>query len=280
MPYALSNGVQLYYEEAGQGTPIVFVHEFAGDLWSWEGQMQHFGRHHRCIAYNACGYPPSDVPTALTRYSQKAAVDDIAAVIRHIGLGRAHVIGCSMGAQATLQFGMAYPRMARSLTLIGTGTGSDPQRREQFLQDTEANARLFEEEGLAPMLRKTRAAPNRARLKEKNPRAYDDFCRRFMNHSPEGRARTLRGLQARRPSIYSLERQLRALKVPTHVIVGDEDANALEPSLFIRRVCPAARLTVVAGTGHLVNTEEPDLFNTITDDFLTLVDDGRWKIRS
>jgi len=62
MPYAQAKDARLYYEDSGKGTPIVFVHEFSGDLRSWETQVRHFSRRHRCIAFNARGYPPSDVP--------------------------------------------------------------------------------------------------------------------------------------------------------------------------------------------------------------------------
>ena len=55
MPYLQSDGAKLYYEEAGTGTPIVFVHEFSGDLWSWEKQIQYFSRRYRCVAFNARG---------------------------------------------------------------------------------------------------------------------------------------------------------------------------------------------------------------------------------
>ena len=122
MPFAASRGVRLYYEEAGKGVPVVFVHAFSGDLRSWEAQMRHFSRRYRCIAFNARGYPPSDVPASASSYSYVAAVDDIASVMRHLGVARAHVIGCSMGAYATLQFGLRYPRMARSLTTVGAGS--------------------------------------------------------------------------------------------------------------------------------------------------------------
>ena len=86
-------------------------------------------------------------------------------------------------------------------------------------------------------------------------------------------------MQARRPTIQSLERQLRALKVPLHMVSGDEDNNCLEPGLFIKRVCPSAWLTVVPNTGHAVNVEEPDLFNRLTAEFLAQVDSGRWRPR-
>jgi pimeloyl-ACP methyl ester carboxylesterase len=62
MPFADVGGVKLFYEETGQGTPLIFVHEFAGDYQSWHLQVRFFARRYRTIAYNARGYPPSDVP--------------------------------------------------------------------------------------------------------------------------------------------------------------------------------------------------------------------------
>jgi pimeloyl-ACP methyl ester carboxylesterase len=70
------------------------------------------------------------------------------------------------------------------------------------------------------------------------------------------------------------------MKVPTHILSGDEDSHCVAPGIFIKRICRAARLTVVPGTGHAVNVEEPDLFNRLTDEFLSLVDSGRWRPRN
>jgi pimeloyl-ACP methyl ester carboxylesterase len=279
MPYANSNGVRLYYEEAGKGTPIIFVHEFSGDLRSWEAQIQHFSRRYRCIAFNARGYAPSDVPTSPSKYSQRIAVEDIAAVMRETGVKKAHIMGCSMGAQATLQFGLTYPRMAITLTAIGAGTGSNAKSRAQFLRDNEATARRFETEGAAAVLKRVKVAPNRVQLGLKNPRGYADFCRRFLEHSGAAKAAMVRGLQAKRPSLFSLERQFRALKVPTHIVCGDEDDGALDAAVFIKRTCPAARLTVVPASGHVVNMEEPELLNRLTDEFYALVESGHWRPR-
>jgi pimeloyl-ACP methyl ester carboxylesterase len=269
----------LYYEEAGRGTPIVFVHEFSGDLRSWEAQIRHFSRRYRCIAFNARGYPPSDVPATPSKYSQALAVDDIAGVMRHAGVTRAHIIGCSMGAYATLNFGLRHPRRALSLTAVGAGSGSDPSRRKQFLLNNVKMARLFEEKGMPAAVKAYQVGPARIQLAAKDPRGYREFWARFAEHSALGHACTLRGLQRRRPTIYDLERGLARMKVPTHVVIGDEDDACLEPGLFIKRVCPAARLTVVRATGHVVNVEEPDFFNRITEDFLNHVDSGRWRPR-
>src|SRR5689334_12429308 len=235
MPYIQSDGARLYYEEAGAGIPIVFAHEFSGDLWSWEKQIQHFSRRYRCIAFNARGYPPSEVPQSLSRYSHKHAVDDVAVVMRHLKVSKAHIIGCSMGSRTTLDFGLTYPRMALSLTMIGIGSGGDPRNAAEFKRHTESRARLYEEGGLAVVLKGLCKAENRMQLKRKNPRAFEDFCRRFMEHSAQGCANITRRVQGRRVSLFSMEKPLRAMKVPSHVIVGDEDPGAINSGLFMKQ---------------------------------------------
>jgi len=278
VPYANSNGVKLYYEAAGKGTPIVFVHEFSGDFRSWEAQMRHFSRRYRCVAFNARGYPPSAVPAA-GKYSHTLATDDIANLMRRLGIGRAHVVGCSMGAYSTLQFGLRYPRRALSLTAVGAGAGADPARRAEFLKSSAASARRFEEEGLAAAMKPYRNAPNRIQLESKDPRAWREFFKRFSERSAVGHANTIRGVQMRRPALQGMGSRLARLKVPLLVVVGDEDESSLDTGLFLKRVCPAARLTIVPATGHVVNVEEPDFFNRITEDFLALVDSGHWRPR-
>jgi pimeloyl-ACP methyl ester carboxylesterase len=277
MPYVQSEGAKLYYEEAGTGVPIVFAHEFSGDLYSWELQMQYFSRRYRCIVFNARGYPPSEVPESLGRYSPRQAVDDVAVVMRHLGVRKAHIVGCSMGSRTTLDFGLAYPRMAMSLTMIGLGTGSNPRTLPEVERDAERRARQYEEDGLAEVLKGIRKAPNRVQLRHKNPRAFDEFGRRFMLHSPQGCANTLRRIQARRVSLFSMERALATLKVPSHIITGDEDPGALDAGLFMKRVSRAVRLSVVPATGHLVSLEEPDLFNRMTESFFALVEARKWR---
>ena len=279
MPYADSNGVKLYYEEAGRGVPIVFVHEFADDLYGWEDQIRYFSRRYRCVAFNARGYPPSEVPKSASKYSQAIATTDVANVMRHLKIRKAHIIGCSMGGYATVHFGLTYPRMALSLTAIGVGFGSDPDKRGQFMRDNAVMIKRFLELGTKEAIRPYQVGPSRVQFQNKDPRAFAHFCAEFAKHSALGSANTLTGVQGRRPTIYSLERKFRQLKVPLHMVSGDEDDNCLEPGIFIKRVCPSATLTVVAGTGHAVNLEEPALFNRITAEFLAQVDSGRWKPR-
>jgi pimeloyl-ACP methyl ester carboxylesterase len=139
MPYATAaDGVRLYYEETGAGTALIFVHEFAGDLRSWEPQVRRFGRLSRAIAFNARGYPPSDVPESPGAYSQTLAADDIQAVLDHLGIEKAHIVGLSMGGFATLHFGFRYPGRALSLCVAGCGYGAEPSERPRFRSEAEA----------------------------------------------------------------------------------------------------------------------------------------------
>lgn len=150
MPYVTADdAVKIYYEDIGQGLPIIFVHEFAGDFRSYEPQVRYFGRRYRCVAYNARGYPPSDVPDDGQAYSQDQARDDVLAVLDGLRIDQAHVIGISMGGFATLHFGMAYSSRARSLVVGGCGYGAEPVKRAQFQTEAEATAARFESLGMA-----------------------------------------------------------------------------------------------------------------------------------
>jgi pimeloyl-ACP methyl ester carboxylesterase len=176
------DGVKLYYEEAGSGTPLVFVHEFAGDSRSWEQQMQHFSRLYRCIAYNARGYPPSEVPQSVERYSQDRACDDIRAVLDALKIDKAHIVGLSMGAFATLHFGMRYASRALSLTIAGGGYGAHPAQYEKFQTDAKANAQLIRDKGMA-YFAANYGHPTRIQLKNKDPRSYAHYVRLLGEHS-------------------------------------------------------------------------------------------------
>jgi pimeloyl-ACP methyl ester carboxylesterase len=98
MAIARVNGVDLYHEVTGEGTPLVWSHEFGGDHRSWEPQVRFFARRHRIVTYNHRGYPPSSVPKAAADYSQDLLVEDLYQLLRHLELGAVHLGGCSMGA--------------------------------------------------------------------------------------------------------------------------------------------------------------------------------------
>ncbi len=274
------DGVGLHYEEAGSGTPMVFVHEFAGDHRSWEPQLRFFSRRYRCVAFAARGYPPSEVPADPRSYSQDRATDDIAAVIRGLGLGKAHVVGLSMGAFATLHLGLRHPGLARSLVAAGVGYGAAPGKREQFRAEVDASVARIRAESMERFGLTYSRGPTRLVFEEKDPRGFAEFQAQLREHSTEGSALTMQGVQRERPSLFDLEAGFRAMTVPTLVVAGDEDDPTLEPSLFLKRTIPTSALLVMPKCGHTMNLEDPDAFNRAVLDFVTQVDAGRWTARN
>ena len=277
---AMNDGTRLYYESTGTGFPLLFSHEFAGDYRSWEPQVRYFSRRYRVIAYNARGYPPSDVPEDVGAYSQARATDDIAQLLEALQVPQAHVVGLSMGGYATLHFGLNYPQMARSLVVAGCGYGSVEGDRQKFHQDTAQVAQRIQGDGMPAMAAVYAKGPTRVQFEDKDPRGWQEFADQLAEHSATGAALTMRGVQGQRPSVYELEAQMRQLWVPTLIVTGDEDEPCLEPGLFMKRVIPTAGLVVVPKTGHTINLEEPESFNRIVSDFLSAVESGRWQARN
>jgi pimeloyl-ACP methyl ester carboxylesterase len=273
------DGVKLHYEETGSGHPIVFVHEFAGDLRSWEPQVRHFSRRYRCIAYNARGYPPSDVPKEMERYSQGRARDDIRCVLDALKIERAHVVGLSMGGFAALHFGFTDSRRATSLVVAGCGYGAHPAQHAQFQQSSRELAKSMLEQGMAKVAATYGHGATRLQLRDKDPRGFAEFERHFGEHSAEGSANTMLGFQARRPSLFDLTKEMAGITAPLLIVSGDEDDTTLEPSLLMKRAIPTSGLAVLPRSGHAMNLEEPALFNRVIEDFFHQVESGRWRPR-
>jgi pimeloyl-ACP methyl ester carboxylesterase len=280
MPYvSAQDGVKLYYEETGTGVPLVFCHEYGNDYRAWEAQLRYFGKRYRCIAFNARGFPPSDVPEALQAYSQEQAVRDLAAVITALELAPAHVVGLAMGSFTTLFHSLACPASCRSQVVAACGYGADLDRRHEHEAGCEHIAQAFEREGSAATAAMLAAGPARRQLKNKNPRAWQEFLDAMSHYSNVGAAHCQRGVLMRRPSVYQLETQLNSVRMPTLLIVGDEDEPALLPNLYLKRSIPSAGLCVLPNSGHTLNLEDPELFNSVVADFLWKVECGRWPER-
>ena len=285
MGYVNAAGVKLFYVEAqgaavkADATPVIFVHEFAGDHRSWEPQIRHFSRLRRSIAYNARGYPPSDVPADPSFYSQEIVADDIGHVMDQLKIDQAHVVGLSMGGFATLHFGLRQPERARSLVVAGCGYGAERTSRQTFLDEVESIAAAYETDGAAAVAESYGRGGTRVQFENKDPRGWREFMDQLAEHSSVGAAATMRGYLKTRPSLYDLEDQLRALTVPTLVVTGDEDEPCLEPDLYLKRTIPSAGLWVLPRSGHTINLEEPDAFNRGVAEFHAAVESGAWGLR-
>ena len=273
-----SDGVKLYYEEAGAGDPIVFVHEFGGHHLSWETQMRYFSRRYRCFTYQARGWPPSDVPEKVGSYSQARAADDIADVMKDVGITKAHIVGLSMGATAALEFAIRHPGKGLSIPAAGTGSGAtrDSAEKKRFSAEAIGVAELIETKGMQALGERYLQAPSRQQLKIKDPRGFAEFFRQFVDGASKGRALTMRGVQSQRAPMFEREAELRAITDPVLIVCGDEDDATLEVSLFMKRTIPRAGLMVFPRTGHGINLEEPAGFNAVVQDFIHAVEHNKW----
>jgi pimeloyl-ACP methyl ester carboxylesterase len=274
-----SDGIKLYYESAGTRSAIVFVHEFGGNHWSWEPQMNFFARRHRCLTYAARGFPPSDIPADVAVYSQVRAADDIFDVMDAAGIDQAHLVGLSMGGFAVLHAGLRRPERVLSVCAAGAGYGAEKAHEDYFKGISEQVAVNFETQGAERFARIYAEGASRVQFQEKDPRGWALFAERLARHSSQGAANTMRGVQMKRPSLYDLEAEFKAMKPPVLVMVGDEDDHCLQPGIFLKKTIPACGLVVFPKSGHTLNLEEPALFNDLLAEFLAQVEAGRWQVR-
>lgn len=274
MPRIAVNGVEIHYEVTGEGFPLVFCHEYAGDSRSWEAQVRHFSRRYRVVTYNYRGYPPSSVLEDPEAYSQDILVADMHALLLALSIPQAHVVGIATGANVALNFAIAHPQMTRSAVIAGGGAGTAD--RAKWLEGMRQMASDITRMGAAAIVRSVESAPQRQALRRKDPRGWQEFLTIAGEMSPRGAELSLLGVLARRKPVTALEAEIKGLRMPVLVMVGDQDTPAFESSLFIHRHLQHGALAVFPVTGHTLPIEEPELFNRLTGDFFTAVEGGRW----
>jgi len=274
MPTVKVNGVELYYEEAGTGFPLVFCHEYAGDMRSWEPQVRHFARRYRVITFNYRGYPPSSVPTDEASYDHDLLIEDLHGVIQALRLPRAHIAGLATGGNVALNFAIKYPDLVAGLAVAGAGAGTVD--RERWLVGARKFADDVDRDGVEGIVANVAHAPQRVIFKEKDPRGWDAFVAMMRTFSPVGCAHMMRNALVNRKPIFEIKDALERLRMPILVMVGDQDSPAAESSRFIQTHAPFAGLAVFPMCGHTLNSEEPVLYNLLVSDFLAAVDAGHW----
>lgn len=278
MPYADQDGVKIYYEETGAGMPMLFLHEYGGDKRSWEPQVRHFSRDHRCIVMCSRGYPPSDVPEDETLYGQDFAIQDALAVMDAAGIEKAVVVGLSMGGYTGLRLAIHHPDRVIALAAASAGAGSLTEGLQVFRKEAFERSEDYLEAG--KMLAEPFAnGPTRTQLKRKDIRGWEEFRDQLAEHPAIGAAYTLRHVQGGRPSLFDFEAEFNACAVPTLLMVGDEDDVCLDVNVWLKRSMPTSGLRVYAKSGHLINLEDPATFNAEIADFLRSVKAGTWPVR-
>jgi len=266
MPRVSVNGVSLYYEVAGHGSPLVLAHGFACGLRMWDPQVKALARSWRVVTYDLRGHGISGAPADAAAYSQPISVADLRALLEHLEIRRAAVGGLSMGGNIALNFALAHPEMVTALVVADTGAGSD--ETADWVATAHAFADALERDGLETFADAALSNPLFARYAAQGPAAERFIRACLMTHRARGLAHTAREVLAKRPTIYSLAPRLRDLSVPTLLIVGEQDEPCVKVHRFIADTIPGARHVVIPGVGHLTNLEAPDAFNRAVSTFL------------
>lgn len=266
MPIVRVNGISVYYEEAGQGRPLVWVHGFACGLRMWDPQVVAFASRYRVVTYDVRGHGASEAPADPGVYSQPHSVEDLYQLLRHLGTPRAWLGGLSMGGNIALNLALAHPEVVEGLIICDTGAGSDD--RQQWVAVCHEWADLLEGRGIEAFADVAMAHPLFARYAGRGPEAARTVRCLLTTHRAGGLANTLRGVLAGRPTIYSLEDSLRRLSLPVQLIVGEMDDPCLQAHRFMADVIPGAEHVLIPGVGHLTNLEDPAAFNGAVERFL------------
>lgn len=268
MPHANIHGVELYYEEAGAGTPILFIHELAGDYRSWEPQVRALARNHRCVRHSARGYWPSGIPASGDQYSQKQSASDAIALLDHLGIQQAHIVGLSMGGFVSTQILLDHPERVLSATIASCGSGSEPEVYQTKQAEFHAMSERVALEGAAAFVQACENDSTRRSFKQKDPAGWAEFISQLAEHDSAGLSYTLKGVQGGRPSLWDFESRLKEIDTPVLILCGDQDTPCMQPSLFLARTLRNAQLAVIPGSGHVLNLEEPAFFNQLLKDFI------------
>jgi pimeloyl-ACP methyl ester carboxylesterase len=274
-----TDGVELHVESTGDGPAILFIHEFAADHRTWAEQVADLSADFRCVVYSARGYQPSAVPGDQDAYSYLHAADDAIAVLDGLGIERAHIVGLSMGGFCALQLGIRYPDRVLSLLVSSAGSGAAPAGRATFIAETNDVAAAFRAEGAAGVAGRFAHGPSRIQLERKDEAAWHKFIDQLSEHSAEGMALTVLGVQQARPSLWEMVDDLRGITAPVLVLNGDEDEACLEPGLLLKRTIATAGYQVVPNSGHAQNLEDPQLYNDTIRWFIDAVTRETWPTR-
>lgn len=249
MAYVDRDGVKVYYEVHGGGPAVLLSHGYSASARMWEGQVQALSPSYSVITWDMRGHAQTDSPADASLYSEAATVDDMAAILRAAGAGRAVIGGLSLGGYMSLAFYLKYPEMVRALMLFDTGPGyRNPKGREAWNETAFRRAANLEERGLESLSR------------------GGDEVRVSLHRSAQGLALAARGMLAQFDSrvIESLE----SIAVPTLILVGANDEPFLAATDYMAGRIPGAKKVVVSDAGHAANIHQPAAFNAAVLDFL------------
>ena len=245
------NGIEIEYQDGGQGSPVLLGHGYSATGRMWDGQRAALGERYRIISWDMRGHGQTESPDDPAQYSAALTVADMRALLQHCGVERAVVGGLSLGGYVALAFYRAHPELVRALVICDSGPGyRNADARAVWNARAHERAAELESKGLEALAGRSRE------------------MREAMGHhrSAQGLAHAARGMLAQQNS--TVIDRLPSIRVPTLVIVGDRDQPFLAPCEYMAKKIPGARLEVIPGAGHSSNLDQPAIFNGVLGNFL------------
>jgi pimeloyl-ACP methyl ester carboxylesterase len=245
------NGIEIEYQDGGQGSPVLLGHGYSATGRMWDGQRAALGDRYRVISWDMRGHGQTDSPDDPAQYSAALTVADMRALLQHCGVERAVVGGLSLGGYMSLAFYRAHPEMVRALVICDSGPGyRNAEARAAWNTRAHERAAELESRGLEALAGRSRE------------------MREAMGHhrSAQGLAHAARGMLAQQDS--AVIDSLPSVRVPTLVIVGDRDQPFLAPCEYMTKKIPGARLEVIPEAGHSSNLDQPGIVNRVLASFL------------
>lgn len=248
MSYLDRDGVSIYYEQRGAGPSVLLSHGYSASARMWQGQLEALSDSYHLIAWDMRGHDRSDSPDDPALYSHEATVADMAAVLDACGANRATIAGLSLGGFMSLAFQLAHPARTEALMLFDTGPGyRKDDGRAGWNRLAEGTAAAYEKNGLA-------AAGAGAEVRVAHHR------------SAQGLAHAARGMLAQRDG--RVIESLPLIKVPTLVLVGENDAQFRPSADYLAAKIPGAEKVILEHAGHAANINQPGAFNAAVRAFL------------
>ena len=251
MSRARLNGIEIDYAVSGSGLAVLLSHGYSATRRMWEGQHRALEGRYQVISWSMRGHGQTESPGDPSQYSAGLTVADMEALLRHLRVERAVVGGLSLGGYVSLAFYLAHPEMVRALVICDSGPGyRNAEARAAWNQRAHERASELEARGLDALSDRSREM--REAMGE--------------HRSAQGLAHAARGMLAQEGS--HVIDGLATIRVPTLIIVGDQDQPFLAPSEYMAKKIPGARLEVIPGAGHSSNLDQPEAFNRVLSDFL------------
>lgn len=244
------DGVDIYYEVHGQGPVILLSHGYSATSQMWTGQVEALSKDHTLVTWDMRGHGQSDYPEDQDQYSEAHTVEDMKAILDAVGADRAIVGGLSLGGYMSLAFNATYPERVRSLLIIDTGPGyKNDEAREGWNQTSLKTAERWERDGL------TRQGSGSAEVATSRHRDATGLARAGRGMLTQKNARVISSL----PDV----------KVPSLVVVGENDTPFLNAASYMAAKIPGAEKVVIPNAGHAANIDQPAAFNEAVLGFVT-----------